>query len=99
MSRRGPFPAGYWQDSWRVRPNLTLNYGLRYEVDSQYGPLSTYKKDFAPRLSFAWSPGSDQHTVIRGGYGIFYSPVYAQIPNVVKTLGNVNGTRQIANTR
>jgi hypothetical protein len=36
--------------------------------------------------------------VIRGGYGIFYSPIYAQIPNVVKTLGNVNGTRQIANT-
>jgi|HubBroStandDraft_6_1064221.scaffolds.fasta_scaffold13295_2 hypothetical protein len=93
-----PFTAGYWQDSWRIRPNLTLNYGLRYELDSQYGPLNTYKKDFAPRLSFAWSPGSDQKTVIRGGYGIFYSPIYAQIPNVVKTLGNVNGTRQIANT-
>ena len=93
-----PFTAGYWQDSWQVRPNLTLNYGLRYEVDSQYGPLNTYKKDFAPRVSFAWDPGSDQKTVIRGGYGIFYSPIYAQIPNVVKTLGNVNGTRQIANT-
>jgi hypothetical protein len=93
-----PYTAGYWQDSWQVRPNLTLNYGLRYEVDSQYGPLNTYKKDFAPRLSFAWDPGSDQKTVIRGGYGVFYSPIYAQIPNVVKTLGNVNGTRQIANT-
>jgi len=93
-----PFTAGYWQDSWQVRPNLTLNYGLRYEVDSQYGPLNTYKKDLAPRISFAWDPGSDQKTVIRGGYGIFYSPIYAQIPNVVKTLGNVNGTRQIANT-
>ena len=93
-----PFTAGYWQDSWQVRPNLTLNYGLRYEVDSQYGPLNTYKKDLAPRISFAWDPGNDQKTVIRGGYGIFYSPIYAQIPNVVKTLGNVNGTRQIANT-
>lgn len=93
-----PFTALYWQDSWRIRPNLTLNYGLRYELDSQYGPLNTYKKDFAPRLSFAWSPGHDQKTVVRGAYGIFYSPIYAQIPNVVKTLGNVNGTRQIANT-
>jgi hypothetical protein len=93
-----PFTAVFWQDSWRIRPNLTLNYGLRYEVDSQYGPLNTYKKDFAPRVSFAWSPGQDQKTVVRGAYGIFYSPVYAQIPNVVKTLGNVNGTRQIANT-
>ena len=93
-----PFTAGYWQDAWQIRRNFTLTYGLRYEVDTQAGPLSTYKKDFAPRVSFAWSPGSDQKTVIRGAYGIFYSPIYAQIPNVVKTLGNVNGTRQIANT-
>src|ERR1035437_5910094 len=93
-----PFTAGYWQDAWQIRRNLTLTYGLRYEVDSQYGPLSTYKKDVAPRVSFAWDPRSDQKTVVRGAYGIFYSPIYAQIPNVVKTLGNVNGTRQIANT-
>jgi hypothetical protein len=93
-----PFTAGYWQDAWQVRRNLTLTYGLRYELDSQSGPLNTYKKDFAPRVSFAWDPRNDQKTVIRGAYGIFYSPIYAQIPNVVKTLGNVNGTRQIANT-
>jgi hypothetical protein len=93
-----PFTAGYWQDAWQVRPGLTFNYGLRYEVDSQYGPLNTYKKDFAPRVSFAWDPFNDHKTVVRGGYGIFYSPIYAQIPGVVKTLGNVNGTRLIANT-
>jgi hypothetical protein len=29
-----PFTAGYWQDAWQARPGFTLNYGLRYEVDS-----------------------------------------------------------------
>lgn len=91
-----PFGAGYWQDSWAIRSNLTLNYGLRYELDVQYGNLHTDKDNFAPRVSFAWDPFKDHKSVVRGGYGIFYSPVYAQIPNVVQTLGNVNGFRQIA---
>ena len=91
-----PFTAAFLQDSWAMRPNLTLNYGLRYELDSQYGPLHTPVKNFGPRASFAWDPFRDQKTVIRGGYGIFYSPIYGQIGDVVQTLGVVNGNRQIA---
>jgi hypothetical protein len=95
-SANRPFGAFYWQDSWAIRPNFTLNYGLRYELDVQYGNLNTDKDNFAPRVSFAWDPFKNHKTVVRGGYGIFYSPVYAQIPNVVQTLGVVNGFRQIA---
>jgi Carboxypeptidase regulatory-like domain len=91
-----PFTSFYWQDTWQVRSNFTLNYGLRYELDQQYGALSTSKKNFAPRLSFAWDPFKDQKTVVRAGYGIFYSPIYGQIADVVQTLGIVNGNRQIA---
>ncbi len=91
-----PYTALYWQDAWRVLPNFTVNFGLRYELDSQPGIMSTDKDNFAPRFSFAWDPANDHKTVIRGGLGIFYSPIYAQIPDVVQTLGNINNARQIA---
>jgi hypothetical protein len=91
-----PWFAVYWQDQWAIRPNFTLNYGLRYELDVQHGPLSTDKDNFAPRVSFAWSPLNNQRLVVRGGFGIFYSPIYGQIADVVQTLGFVNGQRQIA---
>jgi hypothetical protein len=85
-----PLTSFYGQDSWKITPNFTLNYGLRYDLDTQFAPLTTYKKDFAPRVSFAWDPFKNHKTVIRGGYGIFYGPVDVQIPDVDLSLGVVN---------
>lgn len=64
--------GGFFQDDWKVRPNLTLSLGLRYEnqknIDSNL--------NFAPRLGFAWQPGGPQSkTVVRGGYGVFYDRI------------------------
>jgi hypothetical protein len=90
-----PYGSVYFEDSWSMRSNFTLNAGVRYEVDGQYGALPTDKNNVAPRVSIAWDPMGDHKTVIRAGYGIFYSPIYGQIADVVKTLGLVNGVRQI----
>lgn len=95
--------GGYIQDDWKVRKNLTLNLGLRYDhftvptevqnrffnrgVDPtalQLGPgfgpyvpptaiYSSNYKDIQPRFGFAFVPGADQKTVVRGGVGQFYS--------------------------
>lgn len=67
----GPFV----QDDWKVRPNLTVSLGLRYEVQN----LDHDYNDWAPRVGFAWAPGNNkngpQKTVIRGGSGIFYDRI------------------------
>ena len=88
-----PWTAAYWQDSWKIKANFTLNYGLRYELDTQYAPLSTYKKNVGPRVSFAWDVFKDHKTVVRGGYGIFYAPIYEQIPAVDLSLGVLNANK------
>ena len=84
----------YAGDSWKIKPNLTLNYGLRYDrdtgrTDNDLGPLpglnaffpgagNTVRNpntNFAPNGGFAWAPGSDNKTVIRGGVGIYYDNI------------------------
>ena len=104
--------AAYVQDDLKLRRDLTINLGLRYDVDTPrheahgaqsvldltaqncgnaavpispcvpgaliYGSnatgAKTYYKDFGPRIGFAYSPAMwSNRTVLRGGYGIFYT--------------------------
>ncbi len=93
-----PLFAGYWEDSWSARPNLTLNYGVRYELDKRYAPMRTDGNNFAPRVSLSWDPFGDHKTVVRAGYGMFYAPIYFQIDAAVNYLGvinRMNGNRQV----
>jgi hypothetical protein len=61
----------YVEDDWRVRSNITLSYGLRFESQND---ISNHA-NWAPRLGFAWGIGGGKtgpKTVLRAGFGIFY---------------------------
>jgi hypothetical protein len=61
----------YAQDDWRLRPNMTLSYGVRFETQNEIHDHA----DFAPRVGFALGLGkknSTPSTVLRAGFGIFY---------------------------
>jgi hypothetical protein len=62
------------QDEWRLRPGLTINAGLRYDVQWLPDPIETDTSNIAPRLGLAWAPG-DRRTVIRASYGIFFERI------------------------
>ena len=91
-----PFGGLYIQDSWKPRPGLTLDFGVRYEVDKRAAPVPTDKNNFAPRFSVAWQLPGDSKTVLRAGYGIFYAPTYFQLDYVSQALNiRADGYRQI----
>jgi hypothetical protein len=62
----------YVEDDWKIKPNLTFSYGLRFETQNAIHS----GHDLAPRLSIAYgiprAGGRQALTVLRGGFGIFY---------------------------
>src|SRR5262245_3202308 len=57
------------QDNVKVRNDLTLNLGLRYQQQT----FTDDTNNVAPRIGFAYNPLGDRRTVLRGSYGIYYS--------------------------
>jgi hypothetical protein len=59
------------QDEWRVSSNLTINAGLRYDLQFLPEPIQTDTNNLAPRVGVAYAPG-DRKTVIRASFGLYY---------------------------
>ena len=106
--------ALFAQDSWKLRPNFTLNYGLRWEAqifpkpvvppsqtaygiflnDPRFpsdGTLPSPKKEFQPRLGFAWDISKVGKSVLRATSGIYYAR-----QNMLSQVGSIttNGVQQ-----
>ena len=106
--------ALFAQDKWQVKPNFTLNYGLRWEAQifpkpvvdpskTAYaslltnprfpsdGTLHSPKKEFQPRVGFAWDVSKTGRSVLRASYGIYYGR-----QNMLSQVGSItdNGVQQ-----
>lgn len=61
----------FFNDEFKIRPNLTLSMGLRYERETSVNDTN----NFGPRIGIAYSPFKDSKGVVRIGSGIFYNRV------------------------
>jgi len=61
------------QDDWHPTTALTVNLGARYDRQQLTGD----DNNLAPRVGFAWN--INPRTVVRGGYGVFYSQIQSNI--------------------
>jgi hypothetical protein len=63
--------SAFVQDDYKAKSDLVVNLGLRYEIQT----FTDSNKDFAPRVGFAYDLHGSGKTVIRGGFGIYYSQI------------------------
>ena len=85
--------GSYVNDDWRINPNLTVNLGVRYDIEIG-ALLGSYRTRFlsrpdmqprknadgnnwAPRVGFVQALGSEKRTVVRGGLGRYYDQTYS----------------------
>ena len=83
----------YAEDQWRLRPNMSLNLGLRYETQNSIHDHA----DLAPRIGFAWGLGHGRtaKTVLRAGSGIFYDRFEEAQVLQAERLNGVNQTQYV----
>ena len=74
VSQTNPNIGFYAQDEWKLHSRLTLNLGVRYDLQF-LKTIATDTNNISPRLGLAWTPSASRNTVIRASFGLYYDRV------------------------
>ena len=86
----------YGQDEWKLGSTLTVNAGIRYDLQF-IETIRTDRNNLSPRIGIAWSPSALRNTVVRASTGLFYDRVPLRaIANALISAGN---STDLANLR
>lgn len=96
VPQSNPNAGFYLQDEWKVFPPLTVNLGLRYDLQFLQ-TIWTDKDNLSPRAGFAWAPFQSRRTVVRGSFGLFYDRVPLRaLANALLSAGNTTDQTKLS---
>ena len=88
VHQTNPNVGFFVQDEYKLTPRFTLNLGVRYDLQFLKS-IRTQTNVVSPRAGFAWTPFASRHTVVRGGYGLFYDRIPLRaLANALLSAGN-----------
>jgi hypothetical protein len=95
VAQTNPNVGLYVQDEWHPTARLTINAGLRYDLQL-LETIETDANNISPRLGVAWTPSDSGTTVVRGSAGVFYDRVPLRaLANALLSAGNTTDVTQL----
>jgi hypothetical protein len=88
----------YVQDEWKPGASVTVNAGLRYDLQF-LRTIATDTDNLSPRLGVAWAPFESKRTIVRGSAGLFYDRVPLRaLANALLSAGNTTDVASLRQT-